>query len=61
VVVVVELGYSVGRFKKAATIELRKHGLSGKIWSKGFDKRYCYYNREIEAKIQYVKSHEYEC
>lgn len=54
-------GYLVGRFKKAATIELRKHGYSGTIWSKGFDKRYCYCKGELEAKIQYVESHEYEC
>ena len=51
-------GYSVGRFKKSATIALRKHGFSGKIWSKGFDKRYCYHRSELEAKIEYVEKHQ---
>jgi len=34
--------YSVGRFKKAATTELRQYGYNDKVWTKGFDKRYCY-------------------
>jgi len=42
-------GYSVGRFKKAATKELRKYG---------FDKRYCYDYEELEKKIKYVQRHE---
>jgi len=51
-------GYSVGRFKKAATEELRKYGYNDKGWTKGFDKRYCYNQQELEAKIQYVQRHE---
>jgi REP element-mobilizing transposase RayT len=42
-------GYSVGRFKKAATKALRKYGFSEKVWTKGFDKRYCYNQDEIKA------------
>jgi REP element-mobilizing transposase RayT len=51
-------GYSVGRFKKAATNELRKYGFHDKVWTKGFDKRYCYNGQELEKKITYVKRHE---
>lgn len=51
-------GYSVGRFKKAATKELRKSGYSDKVWTKGFDKRYCYSDQELEQRIQYVQRHE---
>jgi hypothetical protein len=51
-------GHSVGRFKKAATKELRKYGYSDKVWTKGFDKRYCYTDRELEQRIQYVQRHE---
>jgi REP element-mobilizing transposase RayT len=51
-------GYSVGRFKKAATKELRKYGFNDKVWTKGFDKRYCYDEQEIEKKIKYVQRHE---
>ena len=51
-------GYSVGRFKKAATKVLRKYGFNDKVWTKGFDKRYCYDEQELKKKIKYVLSHE---
>jgi REP element-mobilizing transposase RayT len=51
-------GYSVGRFKKAATKALRKYGFNDKVWTKGFDKRYCYNEQELEKKIKYVQRHE---
>jgi REP element-mobilizing transposase RayT len=51
-------GYSVGRFKKAATEELRKFGYNDKVWTTGFDKRYCYSEQELEQKIKYVHRHE---
>ena len=47
----------VRRYKYASTVALRKYGLQGKIWSKGFDKRYCYTDEEVENKIRYVQSH----
>jgi len=51
-------GYSVGRFKKAATKELRKYSYNDKVWTTGFDKRYCYNEQELENKIKYVQRHE---
>lgn len=50
-------GYSVGRFKKAATKALRKYGFVNKVWTKGYDKRYCYNQHELETKIKYVQRH----
>jgi REP element-mobilizing transposase RayT len=54
----VTCGYSVGRFKKAATTALRKYGFENKVWTKGFDKRYCYHKHELETKIKYVQQYE---
>ncbi len=51
-------GYSVGRFKKAATRALRQFGFANIVWTKGFDKRYCYHQHELEMKIKYVQRHE---
>ena len=51
-------GYSIGRFKKAATKALRKYGFMNNVWTKGFDKRYCYDYEQLEKKIQYVHRHE---
>ena len=50
-------GYSVGRFKRAATKALRKFGFADIVWTKGFDKRYCYHQHELEMKIKYVNQH----
>jgi hypothetical protein len=32
--------------------ELRKFGSQGKIWSTGFDKRFCFTDKEIENKVR---------
>jgi len=32
-------------------------GFNGKIWSIGFDKRFCFTDKDIEQKIQYVNKH----
>ena len=50
-------GYSVGRFKRAATKALRKYGFANRVWTKGHDKRYCYNQNELETRIAYVQSH----
>ena len=50
-------GYSVGRFKRAATKALKEYGFSGKVWTKGFDKRYCYNQHDLETRIKYVQRH----
>jgi len=50
-------GYSVGRFKRAATKVLRKYGFVSKVWTKGYDKRYCCNQNELETRIKYVQRH----
>jgi len=48
---------AVHRYKYSATLALHKFGSQGKIWSKGFDKRFCFTNKELENKVRYVESH----
>ena len=50
-------GYSVGRFKKAATQALRRYGFRDKVWTRGFDKRYYYNDDELAKKVEYVQRH----
>ena len=50
-------GYSVGRFKRAATTALRKFGFANIIWTKGFDKRYCFNEKSLKNRIEYVERH----
>jgi REP element-mobilizing transposase RayT len=48
---------AVHRYKRLATFVLRKAGLNGKIWSTGFDKRFCFTDKDIEQKVKYVNGH----
>lgn len=43
----------VHRYKYAATRALG----AGRIWSKGFDKRYCFTDDEVTVKIKYINTH----
>ena len=46
-----------GRYKSLTTRALWENGRTGRIWTKGFDKRFCFSEKELLRKIQYVKSH----
>ena len=48
---------AVHRYKYSATLALRKCGVQNKVWSKGFDKRFCFTDEELEHKIKYIQSH----
>jgi REP element-mobilizing transposase RayT len=47
----------VGRYKSLTTRALWQSGRKGRIWTKGFDKRFCFSERELTAKIKYVQKH----
>ncbi len=44
-------------YKTAARAALNKNGLAGKVWSKGYDKRYCFNYRELKNRIEYIQNH----
>ena len=52
------IGLVVRHYKGAAQTALRKTGLSSRIWTKGFDKRYCFDEQTLKKRIDYVKSHD---
>ncbi len=43
--------------KKAARLALKETGLEGKVWTEGYDVRYCFDDKMLERKIKYVNSH----
>jgi REP element-mobilizing transposase RayT len=51
------IGLVVWHYKSSAQVALRKTGLSGKVWTKGFDKGYCFNPQTLENRIKYVKQH----
>ena len=52
-----EIGDAVSRYKNAGYFALRKIGFKGRVWTKGFDKRYCFDEGELKARIDYVNGH----
>jgi len=51
------IGKVVTYYKNAAQVALRKIGLTGRIWTKGFDKRYCFDQKSLQNRMNYVNSH----
>jgi len=48
---------SVKHYKNAALLALRKHGHQGRVWSSGFDKRFCFDEKSLQKRIDYVNDH----
>ena len=48
---------AVKRYKNVATAALKQTGLNTKIWTRGFDKRYCFTEKELTNRIEYVNKH----
>ena len=48
---------TVSYYKNAARVALRNSGFNTRLWSRGFDKQFCYNQKELEQKIAYVKKH----
>jgi REP element-mobilizing transposase RayT len=47
----------VAYYKKAARLALKVIGHSGKLWTKGYDKRFCFDKITLAQKIRYVQGH----
>lgn len=47
----------VAYYKKAGRMALKEAGFIGKVWTKGYDKRFCFDKITLERKIKYVQGH----
>jgi REP element-mobilizing transposase RayT len=47
----------VQHYKSIAFMALRKTGITGQIWTKGFNTRYCFDENMLQTKIKYVNNH----
>jgi len=45
------------RYKRITTHALQKNGMTGKVWTKGYDKRYCFTPKVLTARIAYIERH----
>ena len=48
----------LSHYKNAARLALEANGFVGKLWTKGYDKRYCFNGDELKSKIDYVRKHD---
>jgi REP element-mobilizing transposase RayT len=44
-------------YKNTATAALRRAGFEGKVWTRGYDKRFCFSEKELRARVDYVNRH----
>jgi REP element-mobilizing transposase RayT len=51
------IGDVVAYYKKAGRLALKELGINGKIWTTGYDKRYCFDQISLERRIKYVQKH----
>jgi REP element-mobilizing transposase RayT len=47
----------IGRYKSITTRAFWEYGRKGKIWTRGFDKQFCFTTKELAARTKYVQKH----
>ena len=47
----------VSYYKNAARLALRANGFSGRLWTRGFDKRFCYDHSQLKGRTEYLQGH----
>ena len=47
----------VAGYKRLATKALNDKGFAGRVWTTGFDKRFCFDKKKLDSKVEYVKKH----
>ncbi|MHC4109654.1 MAG: transposase [Planctomycetota bacterium] len=53
----VPIGVLVGYYKNAGRKALQKCGYEGKVWTRGYDKRFCFNVKSLKNRIDYVEKH----
>ena len=51
------VGKVVGRYKRAGTTALREDEFAGRVWTKGYDKGYCFDEKSLRSRAAYVSGH----
>ena len=53
----VPISVLAGYYKNAGRAALKKCGFEGKVWTRGFDKRFCFSEKDLRARVDYVNKH----
>jgi REP element-mobilizing transposase RayT len=47
----------MNRFKTATYYAMRELGFKGKVWTRGYDRRFCFSEKELNTRVNYVNKH----
>ena len=50
---------AVARYKRAGTKALLAKGITGKVWTRGYDKRFCFDQKSLRKRMKYVEGHKF--
>ena len=53
----VPINVVVGCYKNAGRVALQKNGFKGRVWTRGYDERFCFSKKELTARTKYVQKH----
>jgi len=53
----VPIGVLVGYYKNAGRKALKKSGYEGRVWTRGYDKRFCFDQKALRERMKYVEGH----
>ena len=54
----VPIGIIAGHYKNAGRVALQQNGFQGRVWTTGYDRRFCFSDKELKARIAYVNKHD---
>ena len=53
-----DIGWCVRNYKNASLFALRRNGFVRKVRTSGYDKRYCFDEKSLRARVDYVSKHD---
>jgi REP element-mobilizing transposase RayT len=53
----VPIAVLAGYYKNAGRVALKQCGIVGKVWTRGYDKRFCFSEKDLRARAEYVSKH----
>ena len=54
----VPIGTVVSYYKNAGRMAVKRIGFQGRLWARGYDKRFCFDEAAVAERIRYVRGHQ---
>jgi len=54
----VPIGTVVGYYKNAGRMAMKRSGFEGRLWTRGYDKRFCFNEAAVAERVRYVEGHD---